>query len=85
MPDRQNRKRSRFRCNQTASFPYTLTEGYVVLSYVFKYAGKYRKKTITAMLLLTMGVLLSMIPYGSFVRRTQTFEGNGKNGLRGDA
>ena len=61
MPDQRNRSRSR--CNQIANFSYMLTEGYVVLSYVFKYAGKYRKKTIAAMLLLTMAVLLSMIPY----------------------
>ena len=34
-----------------------------MISYVFKYAGKYKKKTILAMSVLTVGVLLSMVPY----------------------
>jgi len=34
-----------------------------MISYVFKYAGEYKKKTITAMVILTVGVLLSMVPY----------------------
>ncbi|MCR5385105.1 MAG: ABC transporter ATP-binding protein/permease [Saccharofermentans sp.] len=34
-----------------------------MISYVFKYAGKYKKKTIASMIILTAGVLLSMVPY----------------------
>ena len=34
-----------------------------MISYVFKYAGKYKKKTFLAMMILTAGVLLSMVPY----------------------
>ena len=34
-----------------------------MISYVFKYAGKYKKKTFLAMMILTAGVLFSMVPY----------------------
>ncbi len=34
-----------------------------MISYVFKYAGKYKKKTVLAMVVLTAGVLFSMVPY----------------------
>ena len=34
-----------------------------MISYVFKYAGKYMRKTILAMTVLTVGVLFSMVPY----------------------
>lgn len=34
-----------------------------MISYVLKYAGDHKKKTIFAMVLLTIGVLASMIPY----------------------
>ncbi|MCR5116186.1 MAG: ABC transporter ATP-binding protein/permease [Lachnospiraceae bacterium] len=34
-----------------------------MLSYVFKYAGRFKKKTVSAMIVLTAGVLLSMVPY----------------------
>ncbi len=34
-----------------------------MLSYVFKYAGSHKKKTLLAMALMTAGVLLSMVPY----------------------
>ena len=34
-----------------------------MISYVFKYAGKYKKKTFLAMMILTVGVLFSMVPY----------------------
>lgn len=34
-----------------------------MISYVFKYAGKYKKKTVLAMVVLTTGVLFSMVPY----------------------
>ena len=30
---------------------------------VFKYAGEYKKKTFLAMMILTAGVLFSMVPY----------------------
>ena len=35
----------------------------MMLSYVFKYAGKYKKKTVSAMIILTVSVLFSMVPY----------------------
>ena len=34
-----------------------------MISYVFKYSGKYKKKTIMAMIVMTVGVLLSVLPY----------------------
>ena len=34
-----------------------------MISYVFKYAGKYKKNTFLAMMILTAGVLFSMVPY----------------------
>ena len=34
-----------------------------MISYVFKYAGKYKKKSVLAMVVLTAGVLFSMVPY----------------------
>ncbi len=34
-----------------------------MISHVFKYSGKYKKKTIMAMIVMTVGVLLSVLPY----------------------